>query len=629
MMKQKLQLTKSMGFDLFTRAKNRGLIFIFFLFLSVSSYGQLATESFESGIPSTWSLFQNSVGTTSWSISNDGYLGGKAAIINPAAENIGAGKTADYYLVTPSVSVPANGEIRFFTKQGSSTNNGTVYQLRVSTASQPDIDGFSVVLQTWTEDDLYTVSPTEYEEKVVVIPPSIPAGLNIFLAFVAVNNQVGSTPSGDSWFVDDVRIIETCPAISNFDVTFANTTLNSGDVNWVNPSASNFEIQLVPAGDLPSSNGTPVSALTYSFTSLLPGKSYDVYIKSICNSSFSSIWAGPFNFKTLKLGDSCINPIVIPDLSTPYVTTDNLNNYSSNSVFLSTPGASCTTLTSNYASGGKPFYSFTATTTGVLKITMTPTEPASYSGLFVYEGCANVGVACAGGVANDQDAPRIINLEVTAGTNYIILVSSNYDPSASVPYTLKVEQNNCPVPFNAEASSILPTSAKISWANIGNYASSWEYVVQAEGSGAPTGSGIAATSNSNIAITTTFDTTPLAAGTKYEVYVRANCGSGFTDWSDAYRFTTQCNVFSTPYFEDFNTGTTDTPVPCWYSIDNNKEIDKKLEQTFNTKGPVVLELFSYPYEKHEPKVVHKGIDQNGKIIPGDLTDMFISDVFNL
>ena len=67
----------------------------------------------------------------------------------------------------------------------------------------------------------------------------------------------------------------------------------------------------------------------------------------------------------------------------------------------------------------------------------------------------------------------------------------------------------------------------------------------------------------------------------------------------------------------------------YISIDNNKEIDKKLEQTFNTQGPVVLELFSYPYEKHEPKVVHKGIDQNGKIIPGDLTDMFISDVFNL
>lgn len=65
----------------------------------------------------------------------------------------------------------------------------------------------------------------------------------------------------------------------------------------------------------------------------------------------------------------------------------------------------------------------------------------------------------------------------------------------------------------------------------------------------------------------------------------------------------------------------------YISINNNKEIDKKILQTFNTKGPVVLELFSYPYEKHEPKVVHKGIDQNGKIIPGDLTDMFISDVF--
>jgi hypothetical protein len=50
-----------------------------------------------------------------------------------------------------------------------------------------------------------------------------------------------------------------------------------------------------------------------------------------------------------------------------------------------------------------------------------------------------------------------------------------------------------------------------------------------------------------------------------------------------------------------------------------------LTKVFKTKGPVVCELFTYPYEKHEPKVVHKGMDANGKIIPGQLTDMFISE----
>ena len=38
---------------------------------------------------------------------------------------------------------------------------------------------------------------------------------------------------------------------------------------------------------------------------------------------------------------------------------------------------------------------------------------------------------------------------------------------------------------------------------------------------------------------------------------------------------------------------------------------------------------THPHEKHEPKVIHKGIDSEGRIIPGELTDMYLSDDFNL
>jgi acetolactate synthase-1/2/3 large subunit len=65
----------------------------------------------------------------------------------------------------------------------------------------------------------------------------------------------------------------------------------------------------------------------------------------------------------------------------------------------------------------------------------------------------------------------------------------------------------------------------------------------------------------------------------------------------------------------------------YVSITHNDQMDEKIQQTLNTSGPVVCELFTYPYEKHEPKVVHKGMDSNGKIIPGQLTDMFISEKF--
>ena len=65
----------------------------------------------------------------------------------------------------------------------------------------------------------------------------------------------------------------------------------------------------------------------------------------------------------------------------------------------------------------------------------------------------------------------------------------------------------------------------------------------------------------------------------------------------------------------------------YVSITHNDQMDEKIQQTLNTSGPIVCELFTYPYEKHEPKVVHKGMDANGKIIPGQLTDMFISEEF--
>lgn len=65
----------------------------------------------------------------------------------------------------------------------------------------------------------------------------------------------------------------------------------------------------------------------------------------------------------------------------------------------------------------------------------------------------------------------------------------------------------------------------------------------------------------------------------------------------------------------------------YFSIKSNNEIDNIMPEIMDYKGPCIIELFTHPREKHEPKVVAKGIDKDGKIIPGSLTDMFISDKF--
>ena len=65
----------------------------------------------------------------------------------------------------------------------------------------------------------------------------------------------------------------------------------------------------------------------------------------------------------------------------------------------------------------------------------------------------------------------------------------------------------------------------------------------------------------------------------------------------------------------------------YFSIKNNKQIDSVLKKAMNYSGPCVIEVFTHPKERHEPKVTHKGVDSNGRIIPGTLTDMYISETF--
>jgi acetolactate synthase-1/2/3 large subunit len=65
----------------------------------------------------------------------------------------------------------------------------------------------------------------------------------------------------------------------------------------------------------------------------------------------------------------------------------------------------------------------------------------------------------------------------------------------------------------------------------------------------------------------------------------------------------------------------------YFSIRSNQEINQKLQEITSFKQLCIVELFCNPNEKHEPKVISKGIDQNGRVIPGSLNNMYISEGF--
>lgn len=59
----------------------------------------------------------------------------------------------------------------------------------------------------------------------------------------------------------------------------------------------------------------------------------------------------------------------------------------------------------------------------------------------------------------------------------------------------------------------------------------------------------------------------------------------------------------------------------YFKISNNKSIDRVLKKVFQYPQRCIVEIFTDPNELHEPKVKSKGLDKNGKIIPGELTDI--------
>ena len=58
----------------------------------------------------------------------------------------------------------------------------------------------------------------------------------------------------------------------------------------------------------------------------------------------------------------------------------------------------------------------------------------------------------------------------------------------------------------------------------------------------------------------------------------------------------------------------------YYKIENNSEIENRLNEFLNSDGPGVLEVFTNPDEFHEPKVVPK-INGEGAFIPGNLENI--------
>ncbi|HQW68512.1 MAG TPA: choice-of-anchor J domain-containing protein [Flavobacterium sp.] len=567
---------------------------LFFLILTNFGYSQLATESFESGIPATWAIGGTQGGTSTTFTNNwvhtptGGYLASGGATVNPSTNNT-VGTTAEYFMITPQFLTPTDGQIRFFTKQGSFTNRGTVYQLRISTANQPDLSSFNVTLQSWTESQL-NVAATTWEEKIVNIP-TIPAGIPVYLAFVAITNQTGTTAtSGDSWFIDNARVISSCSPVTNPMIVPSET---GAAISWTHPTATQFGIDVVPTGAGHSATGTPTGN-SYNAEGLDPSTSYDVYIIANCDSSTNSTWAGPFPFSTTTVGLSCNTSINIPPdvTTTPFVLSDNLDQYYDNTTYveMNSQDFGCQPIgqTGNQLLGNHVYLSYTPTTSGLINITQTANAVSggggnncynNLSSVFIFDGCAGVGTsaACIGAMVTTSNATtaQISNFYAVAGQNYVFVISSPFqrtNPGAGLCFTFTISGSTCPSPSQPSIAidALQQNTATASWDNVQNLVSAWEYIALPATSPAPT-----AGQTGTIPTTTNVNNplSGLTAGFAYNLYVRSVCNGTPGEWSAPRAFTTQCNTQPLPYYTGFTNASTanGNPEPCWAVLNLNND----------------------------------------------------------
>ncbi|MEC4048126.1 fibronectin type III domain-containing protein, partial [Flavobacterium sp. SUN046] len=493
------------------------------LLLSFTGFAQF-TEGFEStagpdALPSTnwtlgsgnWVVFDNGVGLAQrWKINTTvANVHGGAIAAYAQNENVGINNTSEDYLATPLVTIPANGQLHFWSRTVQSGDQGTRYNLMINTVNgtQTTIANYTTV-QQWTETSLSTTYNV-YEEKIVDL--SAYAGQQVYLAFMMTFTQPGTGLGGDRWLLDDVNLVQQCLVPTNIVITPSSTTAL---ITWNDPNgATSWEIEVVPATSALTGIGTVITTNPFTISGLTPNTPYICSIRALCSTTNVSTWTPTSNFTTTPAPVGCGGNFLDSGGATgSYQNGENITTLicPSNPTDLVT--ITFTSFSTENCCDHLAVYSGTSVATGTLLGTYQGTTlPPSFTsavpgGCFTFVFTSDSSVTSTGWATNITCAPA---------------------PSCTKPSGLAVSQ-------------ILSTSVSLSWTQSQNpnntTASAWQVLALPCGSAAPTASStgwVDAPSNP-------FVYTGLSPYTCYDFYVRAACSaSDLSAWSVKATATTQ------------------------------------------------------------------------------------------
>ena len=546
------------------------IILLFFaFFLSFSAYSQFPTpgiEGFENtagpdALPSTtwalgtgapgnqWAVFDNGVGTGRWTINNTipplpqlplVYQGLNSAYINRVQTGTTTTPlTSENYLATPRVTVPANGQIRFYTRSFTAGNTGTFYDVKIApgASNQTLPASYTTTMVTYTEDEL-TLDPQGvqnpfdvYTLKIINLPlATFPAGSQVYIAFVRRNTQETVQIDGDRWLIDNVQLNERC--LNPITLATAGIFSTSANLTWTNPSgATQFEIEVLPVASPTTGmgaiyNGAPphlVSQTSYGTgtgpftlpliqTPLTPNTQYKYYVRALCPLGIPSDWVGPFNFTTTTAPPVCGGNFVDAGGTTA--------NYPNNSTAANGTTVICPTVPGEVVT--ITFTSFnTQLNTDILSI---------------YDGNSSA-APLLGAFSGTAIPPSITASSANGCLTFVFISNATTNAAGWVANVTCAPPPPCQQPSALVTSAVLSTSATLAWTPVG-VGTSWQVLWQPCTAPPPT----AATTGWVVPTSNPFVITGLTPATCYNLYVRSDCSStsnGVSLWAGPVSITTQ------------------------------------------------------------------------------------------
>jgi gliding motility-associated-like protein len=511
------------------------LLLITILF-SFSGFSQALIQGFETpttpfGLPLNWAHFESGSASELWytdSVINGiaPHSGSKQAVLY--GENLGVGNSAKYYIASPVVTIPLNGQLRFWVRTSQQGDQGGVFKVKIASAAlasnQTSEAAYTTTLQTYTESQISTnvaPAPIVYEEQVINFPvATFPIGTQVYIAFVSEVAQT-SPFQGDNFYLDDVLVVSKC--LDPITLAADTFTASSAVLSWTNPNpligaglntCNQWEIEIIPTTELtPSGSGIMVNTNPYTATTLTaapfaplqPLTQYKYYVRSICAFS-GSLWSGPFSFTTAP---------GLPVCGGNFVDPGGLGNYLN--------FTNSTTTICPLTSGDLVTVTFSSFVT-----------EAVFDVLSVYNGTvspANLLGSYSGNLSATLPGP----FTSSAANGCLTFVFTSDDSSVAAGWLANVTCApipTCTRPTTLTTSSVATNSVSLAWAQSPNpngiRPTAWQYLALPCGTAAPTATTLGWLS----APGNPFIATGLISGTCYDFYVRASCSSTDTSaWS--------------------------------------------------------------------------------------------------